>query len=243
MKILVTTSNNYSFLLETYAHLFNKYWANQEIIFLGFNEPQNISLPSNCSFHSLGKQEDFGTIWTDPLIPFIESLEDEYFMVTVEDMMLVSPVNLEKMALMETEIKNGDADKAVLDRHLNSSSLHYKPGLRKLGQYAEYRTTLHPSIWRKEYFQRYLKPGYTAWDFELKNMGESYTDRATIITPDGDENVFEALNVYRKGVPIPRTDCPSPYGCHEDAIVDMKDIEMILSCVREHENEASVNEL
>ena len=136
MKILVTTSNNYAFLLETYVHLFNKYWANQEIVFLGFDEPQGLTLPSNCSFHSLGKQEDFGTIWTDPLIPYIDSLEDEYFMVTVEDMMLIKAVDLEKMDLIETEIKNGDADKALLDRHLNAASLAHKLGLRKLGQYA-----------------------------------------------------------------------------------------------------------
>ena len=98
MKILVATSDNYSFLVEPYYNLFNKYWPGQEIVFLGFDESKVPPLPENCSFHSLGKQADFGTLWTDPLIPYIESLDDEYFVFTVEDVMLMEPVDLEKAA-------------------------------------------------------------------------------------------------------------------------------------------------
>ena len=229
MKVLVTTSNQYAFLLEPYSHLFNKHWPGQEIVFLGFDVSTAPPLPENCSFHSLGVQEDYGRVWTDPLIPYIESLEDEYFIVTVEDMMLMNYVNIEKMNILEEELKTGRAQKAILDSHLNGSAIPYKPGLLQLKQNASYRTTLHPCIWRKEYFQQYLKPGYSAWDFELKNMGLSKKDKATIISLNQEENLFESANIYRKGVAVPRLDCPRPYGCAGE--FDMNDMNMILECI------------
>jgi|TARA_R110000824_G_scaffold178013_2_gene357563 hypothetical protein len=236
MKVLVTTSNQYAFLLEPYSHLFNKHWPGQEIVFLGFDPDSAPDLPSNCTFHSLGKQEDFGLVWTDPLIPFIESLEDEYFIVTVEDMMLMNYVNLERMALLEEEIKHGHADKAVLDTHLNGNAEPYKEGLVCLNQTATYRTTLHPSIWRKKYFQRYLKPGFSAWDFELSNIAESMKDGATIISSDHPENVFEAANIYRKGVPVPRWDCRRPYGC--SGPFQMEDMDLILEYIKKRKEQS-----
>ena len=234
MKILVATSDNYSFLVEPYHTLFNKYWPNQEIVFLGFDESKVPPLPDNCSFHSLGKQEDFGSLWTDPLIPYIDSLEDEYFVFTVEDVMLMEPVDLEKAAILEEEIRDHGASKALLDTHLNHSTFSYKEGLRAMRGDAEYRTTLHPSIWRKEYFQKYLKPGMNAWDFEVQNMRESMNDGAIIVSLDQEEDLYSTSNVYRKGVPFPRYDCPRPYGSSSEE-VNMEDIEFILGYVRKNE--------
>jgi len=230
MKILVATSNKYSFLLEPYSVLLNKYWPGQEVVFLGFEESKSIipNLPENFSFHSLGPQESFGGLWTDPLIPYIDSLPDEYFVFTVEDMMPMCLVEQEKMDILEFEIKNNLADKALLDSHMLPLCVPHKDGLVKLHQEADYRTTLHPSIWRKDYFSRYLKPGMSAWDFEVKNMPESKMDSATILLLDQKKNLFEAANVYRKGVPFPRWNCPRPYGGDN---VNMQDIEYILEFI------------
>ncbi len=231
MKILVTTSDKYSFLLEPYCELFNKYWPNQEIIFLGFDENKAPPIPDNCKFHSLGVQKNFGRYWTDPLIPYINSLEDEHFIVTVEDMMLMNHVDVGKLEMLEREIISGEADKALLDICLNEYAEPHKNGILKLRADAPFRTTLHPCIWKKNYFQRYLKPNYTAWQFEEANAEESLSDGATIISLDEDTNLFESANVYRKGKPIPRYYCNLPYGCAGE--VDMDDIELILSYIEE----------
>ena len=230
MKVLVTTSDQYAFLLKPYYTLFNKYWPGNEIIFLGFDDKNVPELPPNCSFHSLGKQEDFGKYWTDPLIPYISGLEDEYFIITVEDMMLMNHIDVKRMKLLEDEIKTQKADKALLDTHLNAHAIPYKEGILQLKSNAPYRTTLHPCIWRKEYFKKYLKINYTAWDFEISNMKESQTDNARIISLEGEKNLFESANVYRKGVPMPRWDCKNPYGCNGE--VKMEDIDMILEYIK-----------
>ena len=74
MKLLIPTSNYYAHLIEPCHILLNKYWPDNDVVFLGFDSKKVPELPSNCTFVSLGNQEDFGKEWTTPLIPFIEQL-------------------------------------------------------------------------------------------------------------------------------------------------------------------------
>ena len=59
MKILVTTSDQHLHLLTPYAILFNRYWPNQNVTILGFDDSNIPELPDNFNFVSLGKQSDF----------------------------------------------------------------------------------------------------------------------------------------------------------------------------------------
>jgi len=245
MKVLVPTSDNYSYLIEPHYTLFNKYWPDQEIVYLGFDDKNVPDLPDNCSFHSLGKQSDFGRNWTNPLIPYINNIKDEHFVFSVEDMMLTDYVDLDRMQLLENEIVNGNAQKAILDIHLNRFATEYKGEILQLKRTAPYRTTLHPCIWKKEYFQRYLKPNFTAWEFEVHriNTTESYFDNARIISlkgvngpDDRQSNLFKSANVFRKGVPFPRwQDKGSPWGCDTD--IDVEDIVFIMKFVLNNRKE------
>ena len=214
MNIYVTTSNNYVELAIPFSILFNKYWPGNEITFLGFEERPSEQLPDNCKFISLGNQSDFGDSWTDPLRPFFENINDSHFVVTTEDAMLVGPVDQSKASLLESEIIEGNAKKAMLDSHLNphASFEPYKDGIKQLSQTAEYRTSLHPAIWNKDYFLNFLKPNYTAWDFEIKNFQESMTDGERVICLDQDEFLYKISNVYNRGRPFPRPGDKLPYG-------------------------------
>lgn len=239
MKILVATSDNYSFLLEPFYNLFNIFWPEQHIVFLGFDKTKVPKLPNNCDFYSLGRQKDFGKIWSDPLIPFLEKLEDEYFVFTVEDVMLLDYVDMDKIKLLEDEIKFNNASKALLDSHLNKYATPYKKGLMVMNQTAPYRSSLHPAIWKKEYFMKFLKPGYTAWDFEVLNDEEAKFGGEKIISVAQEENLYYTCNVYRKGAIIPRFDCPRPYGTSTDD-PPMAPIEYILNFIN---NKEMINEL
>jgi len=170
MKILVPTSNKYAEMTIPFSELFNRYWPGQEIYFLGYDKLPSQKLPENCQFVSLGKQEDFGTEWTTALIPYIKELPDTHFVVTLEDTVLVGEVDQKKVELLENEITSGRAKKALLDSHLNKYAIPYTENLLQLHPQADYRTSLHPAIWEKNYFLKYLKPGYNPWDFEVKNM-------------------------------------------------------------------------
>jgi hypothetical protein len=229
MRILVTTCDQYLHLLEPYATLFNRYWPNQDVTFLGFDDSDIPELPDNFDYVSLGKQSDFGRYWTDPILPYIDKIKEDYFVIICGDIFITDYVDLQKIQLLEKEISSGNADKAMLDTHLNVYSAEYKAGMMQMLPSAPYRTSLHPAIWRKEYFKKYLKPNFTIWDFEIKNMPESQKDGATIISclsppnlPDVDPatmvalaapaNLVKTVNVYEKGVPIPRWGSVSPWG-------------------------------
>jgi len=235
MKMLVATSSQYSFLLEAFVTLYQKYWPGQEVVFLGFDECEFAPLPDGFDFVSLGKQADFGRRWTDPLIPYIKSLEDEYFGFTVEDVVLIDHVDQEKVDLLEKCVKEG-AHKAHLDNSLQNRCTPYKEGLLAAKQNASYRTSLAPSIWRKEYFLKFLKPGYTAWDFELKNMGESYDDGALILSLDQPDDLYYNCNVFFKGQPIPRPWCGRLYGTSTDIIPHPEDIDYLLAYLQDHKD-------
>jgi len=230
MRILVTTCDQYLHLLTPYAILFNKYWPNQDVTILGFDDSNLPTLPDNFDYVSLGKQSDFGKYWTNPLIPYINNIKEEYFVAMAGDMLITDYVDVERMQLLEKEISCSNAEKAILDTHLNAYSIEYKAGIVQLSPDAPYRTTLHPAIWRKEYFKKYLKPNLTAWDFEIKNIPESQNDGATIIScvspaglPSVDpatlsdlaapNNLIKTSNVYDKGVPFPRWNQQHPWGC------------------------------
>ena len=229
MRVLVTTSDQYLHLLMPYAILFNRYWPGQQVTMLGFDSADLPTLPNNFEYISLGKQEDFGRFWTDPIIPYIDKIKEDYFVVTCADMLLTDYANLKKIELLEKEISSGSAKKALLNCHLNGYTEKHKDGINKLWQKAPYRTTLNMSIWEKEYFKKYLNPNFTIWDFEIKNMPESQEDGAVIITPDSPKdrlstdpaevakitapyNPVKTANVYEKGVPFPRWNSSAPWG-------------------------------
>ncbi|MAH44348.1 hypothetical protein CMI37_00870 [Candidatus Pacearchaeota archaeon] len=233
MKVLVSTSKKYSFLLKPYYTLFNKYWPGQDVVFLGFDECEVPELPDNFSFVSLGKQADYGKIWSDPLIPYIQSLKDQYFVFTMEDVMLIDHVDPIKLKRLEDEIQNG-ASKAHLDRSLNNRSDVLKEGIRAVHPHASYRTSLSPAIWTKRYFMKYLKPDMTPWDFEMANMEKAKNDGNLIITLDDEKDLYYNSNVFLKGQPFPRAWCGTPYGTSSKEVPHMEDIEYLLKCLEEN---------
>lgn len=217
MIIYVIASNKYIHILEAYSIFFNKYWPNQTVKILCYDKLPN-NLPDNFEVISLGNQDQYGKYWTNGLIPYFkDKCKEDYFVITVEDMFLCRSVNLDEVNKLEEYIREGFAEKAMLHSHLNddrrrkkSTSDNIGNGLCIIKQDRDYRTTLHPAIWTKSYFLKYLKPNMTAWDFEIANMEESKKDGAILISIKRDYNswdrgiydgahTFNCVNIYFKG--------------------------------------------
>ena len=80
MKIYITTSDENNHVLPIFSYFFNKYWSDkQEVVFLGFKDPQ-YDLPNNFSFVSMAdKQEGGASEWTTYLNIFFSSISDKHF--------------------------------------------------------------------------------------------------------------------------------------------------------------------
>ena len=85
---------------------------------------------------------------------------------------------------------------------LNRTS-DYEDGLVIFDQDVDYRLSLHPAIWKREYFLKYLKPSMSCWQFELKDNDKAKNDGARIIAhkysyPE-QPHLFSNLNLYHGG--------------------------------------------
>ena len=119
MKIYITTCNEYKAITAANVALLNKYWPGQEIVILCYELPPDFTPPENVQVISLGS-EPANRIWTDPIIEyFTYRCEDPYFVLLLDDYILVKPVDMVRLKTMETEVLNKRADKAFLTGHLS----------------------------------------------------------------------------------------------------------------------------
>lgn len=194
MKIIASTCDQYLHVLKGFIYMFNKYWSpDAEVTVLGYDTP-SFDLPDNFKFISLGDQEKYGRDWTTALIPFFKQLPDEYFVLLFDDFYILGidksllPMAKEHMAkgVEKVHLTNfsGRAFKEEKDVNFNIWE-----------QDANYRLSLQPSITRKDYFLKYLKPGKTVWEYELQSV--PMNDGAQILVPK--QNVVLYSNFMSKG--------------------------------------------
>ena len=172
IKWIVTTSNKYHHLLKIFIYLFNKNVSeNIKVEVVGYDKP-GFDLPSNFTFHSLGKQTDTSKDFSNDLRPYFEK-QGEWFIWFFEDSWVkevdwekldalvnlteiekVGRVNLTYAARLQDFIEYGDVDN---HRILENT------------QTARYRICTQPSIWNKQFLLQYLKPNMSPWDFESQD--------------------------------------------------------------------------
>jgi hypothetical protein len=170
--------------MQVYGQLLAKYWPNQEATILCYQEP-DCPIESNCEVVSLGTQPEGGN-WTDGLIDFFQTQASERFIIALDDLLLMAPMDTEKMAFLEKAMFELGASKAIIHRCMNKRAYPAKdyPGILRIHHNADYRLTLHPAIWTRDYFNHYLRPGYNAWEFETVLGREARMDNNLIIAPD-----------------------------------------------------------
>ena len=150
--------------IELFKTLFAKYWPGQELVVV---------------------PNDTEKWWSNSLIDFFNSIEDKYFALFLEDHILVRPVELSVIADCEEMMNHVDKIEltgAFFTREdLIRSEKTENSEFFDVSQTDAYRATLHPCIWKREYFLKLLRPWMTAWDFELKNDKRSVNDGRRVL--------------------------------------------------------------
>lgn len=201
MKVYIPVSDYYAHLINLQKRFLERYWPEADPQFILNSE----------------------RYWTNGLIDFFTNEAEDIFVLLMDDLLIMDTVNHEDILLAESWIKDGYCDKVILHKCLNNRA-DLVNSVYHIKQDATYRTTLHPAMWKREYFLQYLKPNYTAWDFELKNMEESMNDGVAIWSPDRDYHILDALNIYKKGLLEFETDGV----CREE---DLEEIKEYLRCL------------
>lgn len=197
MKIYLPTCDKYDHQLPAFAYLFNKYWgSDQTVVVCGYREPS--CLPTNFTFKSLGRLET--TPWTTALRTIIEQETDKYFGVLLDDYWLYAPVHrtlvnelcemLDKDIIAKADLSNNTKN---LGCDKFKGYINYVVGLES----AQYRSSLQPAIWRKDYFLKLLVPGRNIWQFEIDGMALARNDGCNIVA--NESTIYRYANVYYKG--------------------------------------------
>jgi hypothetical protein len=205
MKNYIITSDKYSFLLEGYTKLYNKYWHDitNENVVLGFDVPP-VTLPHNFRFHSLGAQKNFVS-WTEPLIKFFETIEDRYFLLCFEDHYILKKADAERLQEGLDYMEEGGVDKLYLQPDYGSRITGPYKGnwfVSDTRPGALTTTSLLPCVWRKEYFLKLLYLAHddgcpTPHHFEILNNRRSFQENVILLTKD--TTIYANLDAVRKG--------------------------------------------
>lgn len=197
MKVIVPVADKYQYLMPVFCEMFNKYWANQDCVILCFNLISE-KLPDNFEIISIGNDTQY---WTSNLRRYFSTFKEEYFILHLEDFIIYDYVKIDRLNVMEEEMRSG-ADKAMLHSHLNVFADPLHDDVMLIRQDVEYRTSLHPAIWKTDYFMRFLQEDTSAWGFEITK--KSINDGAKIVTMNSQnryhDHIVDFMNLLRSGV-------------------------------------------
>jgi hypothetical protein len=187
LKIYIPTCDNYLWLIKPFMFLFNKFWDDTtEVVYLGYNPP-NFKLPKNCTFISLGKDDNL-KYYSDDLRNYFMSIDDEYVITCVDDNFLVDYVNVN---LYNTIIKYLDVNKKVgrvsLTRDLVTRPHYYLDTIDGIdivsaSDEAEYRVSVAWSIYKRDFLIELYKSGRTPWTLEKEGTIQSKNKKYDIIS-------------------------------------------------------------
>ena len=181
MRVIVLTSDKYLHALRPFAYLFNEYWsAFQPVLVAGFTPP-NFDLPGNFIFHSIGAFADYPVNrWSDAVIQLLTQIDDETFVIMLEDYWITRSVNQEAVRMLNDyalQFKNVLRIDLTTDR-LFAYGPHYPQDIPDYGWCGyldlvksdpnlQYHMSMMTAIWRRDNLLRALVPNESPWQVEI----------------------------------------------------------------------------
>tara|TARA_Y100000592_G_scaffold781_1_gene1260 strand:+ start:12155 stop:13915 length:1761 start_codon:yes stop_codon:yes gene_type:complete len=157
------------------SYLFNKFWPDAVVNYLGFSQPQFKFYNKNHHFHSLSdKQEGGAANWTKYIYDFLKTIDDTHIIFSIDDYWLCETPNYEKINkasnLMTVNDKIGRFD-LTFDSQVEGNLLPIKNledhGIVVKHPLAPYRVSTQPAIWKLEYLLEIMNNNWSPWQFEI----------------------------------------------------------------------------
>jgi hypothetical protein len=181
VRVIVLTSDKYLHALRPYAWLFNKYWSSEQEVLIGGFTPPDFALPSNFSFQSIGKFEDYPVgKWTNAATKLLSEIEDEAFVLMLEDYWITRPVDVKGVRMCHAYacqfgyVLKIDLTTDRLFAHGPRYPGHI-PDYGYLGHLdlirseptSQYHMSLITGVWRRDNLLKVLLPDWSPWDVEI----------------------------------------------------------------------------
>ncbi len=178
IRVFVTTSDKYLWLLKPFAFLFNIFWSSLQPVVVAGYTPPDFELPSNFTFHSIDDHNYPVQQWSTGWRKFLEAMPDEYFVWMYEDLVLNRYADLEAInSLVEYAMCRPNILRIDLgtDR-LYTHDPRYTPDYDTYGRLNiirsfpdwPYHMSTQPAIWNKRLLLQVIQPDWTPWQAELE---------------------------------------------------------------------------
>jgi len=195
MRIIVTTSNKYDWLLPGFAHQFNKYWGSVPVTVVCYKTPPK--LPENFEYFSLGAQKR-KKVWTQPFNKLLTLVDEPYILLLLDDYWLVKPIVTPFYAMTRKVMEENSVDKCQMSPldavHVTEGFVHWNV----VNDSCHKKMSLQPSIWRREYLIENLnKAERDIWHFEIDGGNAAVNDGATVWCATS--KVYKYANIMKKG--------------------------------------------
>ena len=162
IAMLVVSCDKYSDLWPIFFGLWFKYWPSCPFkIYLGTNFKEYVH--KDITMINIGADSDYST----NLITMVNAIEEDYIMITVEDLFLsqkVDEMNFDKF------IQEFFENKAKFFKLIHTYPLGYDHDTSKriaaVSDGVKYRIGVGAALWDKKVLKENLMPGLSAWEME-----------------------------------------------------------------------------
>ncbi len=175
MQPIIVTSDKTLWALRPQAYLLRRYWPAASFVVGGYTAPK-FALPNRFSFYSIGAFADYPVDrWTNGVIAFLESLEDDLVLFMLDDYWPFR--NVDNKAIDEiTTYMRGHANVA---RFCVCTDRLYAKGVTDYDRYGHLdiiksdpqsyaHFSFQASMWRRTALLEMLRPDETPWDAETR---------------------------------------------------------------------------
>jgi len=157
------------------SYLFNKFWPDVEVVYLGFQKPEYEFYSKNHQFVSLSEKQIGGSSsWSTYIYEYLNNIDDEIIMFSIDDYLLCDTPNYNMIdiayKLIKSNKKIGRFD-LTFDSQVEGNTYH----IRKIKDYnvhvknpnAPYRISTQPALWNRKFLLKFLNNKWSPWQFEL----------------------------------------------------------------------------
>ncbi len=206
-SVNVLTNDKHLWLLKGFSYLFNKFWSGQKVNIWGFGYPE-FELPDNFIFRSLADNNYPAQRWSTALIEMCLQIEDDYFILMLEDYWLISQVKKRAVKAMCNYIYDDKKDILRIDLSGNRAAYVQAKGYDEaLGisekykivqtpMHTPYQMSFQAAIWNKRLLLSTLTEDETPWEAEINGCARLRT-RDDMLVLGAKDTLLRYVPVYR----------------------------------------------
>ena len=114
--------------------------------------------------------------WSDRIKFALDHIEDESFLLLLEDYFLYSSINFTELKRLKSILNNyPNIGSIKIVNHHNSNLIDSSfKDLKIIKKFSSYRISLQPTLWKKDFLKELLIKGENPWHFEILGTFRSF---------------------------------------------------------------------